>query len=630
MNFVLPEISYDSRDYAGIRDDMISLIKFYTEEWTDHNPTDFGIVLLETFAAMADVLHYYADRVDQNTKLPTAFTRQAVINILKPFGYRLSWKSAASVDVTFTLNARVQESWAVPTNFAVTSDSGKRFETASELAMPDVLLTADSDGTTAITVDGAADFQLGATCGIGDDDSAEIERIIEAIDGDEITFTESIPAGIAVADNAYCYQKVAVVSSIEGQSKSETLGTSDGKVYQSYTLEATDILDDSLHIFVGANEYPLRNSLARSLPTDNHCYFDRDQDGLVTVFFGDNRKGKIPPKNSVITAIFRTGGGADGNVGAGTIKTCSDTVTVGGNTVSLSVANVAQSSGGGPEESIEDAKLNGPNSISTLDRAVSLDDYQNLILANIDGVAKASAKRIGLGGINVIIAPNGGGVASSSLIASVQDLVDEKGAADFCVVSSAKNVKIDHGMNIGLFSNASRNATLAAIRSAIDGFYDFDGRTFGGRNIQTSNIRLSDLIGLLEQTAGVDTVDIYQLALSPQNTVEYEVYSGDYTIGDLIANAGSKAEIITVTFLSSTAFSVRGSITGIHPDGVIDSEYASKNAEFKFMISSASRAPRKDDRIVFHTSEYFSRSIILDSSWIAVKGVLGISLTGGI
>ncbi|MFC1707096.1 hypothetical protein ACFL59_09790, partial [Planctomycetota bacterium] len=71
----VPPISYDSRDYESIRDDMVRAIPFYTEEWTDHNPTDFGIVLIELLAFVADCLHYYIDRAAAEAFLPTALKR---------------------------------------------------------------------------------------------------------------------------------------------------------------------------------------------------------------------------------------------------------------------------------------------------------------------------------------------------------------------------------------------------------------------------------------------------------------------------------------------------------------------------------------------------------------------------
>jgi hypothetical protein len=99
--FTVPPIHYDSRDYESIVADLINLIPFFTPEWTDHNPSDFGIVLVQQFAAMGDVIHFYIDRAAGEAFLPTAIKRESVINLLKLIDYQMSGATASSVDLTF-------------------------------------------------------------------------------------------------------------------------------------------------------------------------------------------------------------------------------------------------------------------------------------------------------------------------------------------------------------------------------------------------------------------------------------------------------------------------------------------------------------------------------------------------
>ena len=51
INYV-PQVDYTSKDYAAIRDDMISRISDFLPEWTSRDPADFGIVLIELFSYM--------------------------------------------------------------------------------------------------------------------------------------------------------------------------------------------------------------------------------------------------------------------------------------------------------------------------------------------------------------------------------------------------------------------------------------------------------------------------------------------------------------------------------------------------------------------------------------------------
>ena len=56
-------IDYLARDYNSFRQALIDLIPAKLPEWTDRSEADFGIVLIELFAYMADILSYYQERI---------------------------------------------------------------------------------------------------------------------------------------------------------------------------------------------------------------------------------------------------------------------------------------------------------------------------------------------------------------------------------------------------------------------------------------------------------------------------------------------------------------------------------------------------------------------------------------
>ncbi len=58
----IPQVDYTSRDYAALREDLIDLIPFYAPQWTNRDPSDFGMAILELFAYVADGLQFYIDR----------------------------------------------------------------------------------------------------------------------------------------------------------------------------------------------------------------------------------------------------------------------------------------------------------------------------------------------------------------------------------------------------------------------------------------------------------------------------------------------------------------------------------------------------------------------------------------
>ena len=58
-----PVIDYLTKDYAGFRQGMLNQIPLLMPQWTDRSEADFGVVLIELMAYVADILSYYQDRV---------------------------------------------------------------------------------------------------------------------------------------------------------------------------------------------------------------------------------------------------------------------------------------------------------------------------------------------------------------------------------------------------------------------------------------------------------------------------------------------------------------------------------------------------------------------------------------
>jgi predicted phage baseplate assembly protein len=115
----VPPIDYTSRDFESSAQDMVRTIPFFAPEWTDHNLSDFGIVLQRLTAYVADILHFYIDRVANEAFLPTAITRRSVGNLLQLINYELRSAVPASVDLTFTLTESLPDDLLIPRGFQV-------------------------------------------------------------------------------------------------------------------------------------------------------------------------------------------------------------------------------------------------------------------------------------------------------------------------------------------------------------------------------------------------------------------------------------------------------------------------------------------------------------------------------
>ena len=61
-NLYVPQVDYTSRDFLSISSDMKALIANFAPQWTSRDSSDFGIVLIELFSYMGDLLNYSIDR----------------------------------------------------------------------------------------------------------------------------------------------------------------------------------------------------------------------------------------------------------------------------------------------------------------------------------------------------------------------------------------------------------------------------------------------------------------------------------------------------------------------------------------------------------------------------------------
>ena len=58
-----PGFDFASRDYENIRRDLLIRAERVLPDWTDRDPSDFTMLLVDLWAYMGDIMHYYIDRV---------------------------------------------------------------------------------------------------------------------------------------------------------------------------------------------------------------------------------------------------------------------------------------------------------------------------------------------------------------------------------------------------------------------------------------------------------------------------------------------------------------------------------------------------------------------------------------
>ncbi|GCB46885.1 putative baseplate assembly protein [Streptomyces sp. NL15-2K] len=120
----LPSPNLDDRRFQQLVDEAKRYVQQRAPEWTDHNVSDPGVTLIETFAYLVDQLLYRLNRVpDKNY---TAFLDLLGIQLFPP--------AAAGADVDFWLSAPQPDTVRLPAGTEVTTARGENGATGEDEA----------------------------------------------------------------------------------------------------------------------------------------------------------------------------------------------------------------------------------------------------------------------------------------------------------------------------------------------------------------------------------------------------------------------------------------------------------------------------------------------------------------
>lgn len=368
-------IDYTSRDYDTVRADMLSYAQAVLPQWTSRDPNDFGVVLVELFAGMADLINYYIDRAASEAYLDTAVQRSSILAIARMLGYAPTTTTSATA--TLTLNNNLSTALTVPAGtrfFAVSSIDGQPYH---------VYFESDTDVV--------------------------------------------VPAATATGTG------VATVTATQGTTISqEAVGTSDGTVEQTFALFRPSVATGSILVEVDETGFwtPWRTveHVLDFGPSDAVCETFEDEHGVSYIRFGDNVSGRIPTIGSSIRVTYRICDGSMGDVAAGTITSTLNPI-IG----LVAIANNDPAAGGADSESNDHIRLNAPRALRSSNRAVALTDYADLAL-QVQGVGKANSAQTGSNSVTVYVAPTAAADPGDALKDAVTAYLADKSTVGTSVV----------------------------------------------------------------------------------------------------------------------------------------------------------------------------------------------------
>lgn len=429
---VAPKPDYLSRDYAGLRQSLLSYAHQRFPEWQPASEGDFGLVLLELWAYMGDIISYYTDRAQFENYITTATQRDSILNLAFMLGYIPNAGTPATGTIRLTTSKKSK---------AITVPAGSRFTTNR----------VDS-------IDGPLTF--------------------------ETTEDASIPA------NPEGTIPSVLVPVVEGITvKKVYLGESSGQPGQVFLLPNTGVYHDTIQVFVedqnGATSIDTKTKareweqVSRLMEGDagDKIFEPRFTSTATRIYFGDDINGLIPATGLRIWATYRYGHGSTGNVAAGLVRFV--------NSPNLGTVRVAQDpdtgaflssemTGGAHPESDDSIRRNAPRVYRSQDRAVTEQDFAEIALGT-PGVTSANVVVGTFTSVTIFITGSDGGPPSDALKEAVYDRLEGKtlagvtvtiGEPEYVEVNFGYFVSEGHVNNKPVLIEVKKGHDLANVRAA--------------------------------------------------------------------------------------------------------------------------------------------------------------------
>lgn len=360
-----PVFSYTKRDYERARKEGIAQIPILSKgNWTDLNATDPGIIILDYVHALVDMINFYQDHQALESFIPTAKERANIFRLAKQFNYKIRSSKGALVTVNFHSDLKYDHPIKIPKYTTVSTYNNIRYFTNEDA----YLLAGQTDVS------------------------------IQCVQGER---HERIYKGTGVS----------------------TLTNTESQSNQYVNLISPNIDTDSIIIVDNLNRtWKPVDYIVFSKSSERVYQVELNPDNTVTILFGDGERGVVPSITDKLNIYYTVNNGEEGRIEAGAITLLDDYIYDEGKYIEFTVSNSESSIGGYSAQSSSSIRELAPGIIKAQDRAVTLNDFENLA-KQIEGVSAVKAYDINIAPdlclhheVKVLVVPDSGQEDSKDLL----------------------------------------------------------------------------------------------------------------------------------------------------------------------------------------------------------------------
>ncbi|MGW5241050.1 hypothetical protein ACWEOW_19125 [Monashia sp. NPDC004114] len=315
-----------------------------------------------------------------------------------------------------------------------------------------------------------------------------------AVEATRLTAAASVANGVMTVtldpplEHAYHAGTLRVRANVavatHGETVEQVLGCGDGRrAFASFDLRRPPLTFvrsttaasgalPALEVRVEEVEWTRVDSLFEAGPRDRVYVVRQAESGTTTVTFGDGVHGsRLPTGVENVRATYRVGIGEDGAAEADQVR-----LPVRKPRGIASVTNLGPAHDWAPSETLEEARLTAPQRVRTLDRAVSVTDYEDFA-RGYSGIGRARADLVWDGRIDTVVLSvlaSTGDAPADSLVTDFRKTLDgarETRAprvvlpAEVVDVGASLRMEVDPHYEVSLVRTAVEGALLAAFGS---------------------------------------------------------------------------------------------------------------------------------------------------------------------
>ena len=578
------KISYATRDFAGLREELVNLTtQYYPDLVKNTNDASIFSVLLDLNAAVADNLHFHIDRVWQETMLDFAQQRQSLFHIAKTYGMKIPCKRPSVALCDFSMNVPVrgdkedERYLGIMRSGTQVSGGGQIFETVEDVDFSDPFNSKGEPNRLKIPNFNANNQLVSYTItkreAVVNGVTRIYRRVITSLDQKpflKLYLPEQDVLGVSsiihkdgtnfganptsnefsdltnkwyevkslVQDKVFVPDPTAV--SDKNNFKAGTNKTVTNKFVTEYTPEGYFSVT-----FGSGNVDPLDN-------LDSHM--NGTMKVNLSTYLNNMSLGAIPKSSTTLFIKYRVGGGKDSNLGVNVI-TSIDNMELDVNgpqstintqvTQSMRVTNITPAVGGADQPTIEELRNMISFNFAAQNRAVTLNDYKSIIElmpATFGAPAKVNVieedNKVKIKILSYDDSGNLSDTVSNTLKSNIIEYLSEyRMINDYIDIASGEVIDLSLEMDIVIDKNENPTDVIKTAINDTTDFFDISKRKMG------DPLFVGDLIRQIGQIPGVvNVIDIRaynkigglysssETAMAYKDTLTKEILQSDMTI----------------------------------------------------------------------------------------------------